>query len=49
LLVPSPPGENGESSEVLAEMLQFRLRRLEAMRDAAAKLLERNPGSAGIF
>lgn len=42
LLIPKQPGEEGESGEELAAVLQFRLRRLEAMRDAAARLVNRN-------
>lgn len=49
LLVPSPPGEDEGTGEELAEMLQFRLRRLEAMRDAAAKLFNRNRLGRDIF
>jgi len=42
LLIPRTPGEDGESGEELAAVLQFRLKRLEAMRDAAARLVNRN-------
>lgn len=42
LLIPKIPGEDGESGEELAAALQFRLKRLEAMRDAAARLVNRN-------
>lgn len=42
LLIPKQPGDEGESGEELAAVLQFRLRRLEAMRDAAARLVNRN-------
>jgi len=42
LLIPRAPGDIGESGEQLAAVLQFRLRRLEAMREAAAKLVNRN-------
>lgn len=42
LLIPRQPGEEGESGEELAAVLQFRLKRLEAMRDAAARLVNRN-------
>src|ERR671911_269359 len=38
LLIPKQPGDDGESGEELAAVLQFRLKRLEAMRDAAARL-----------
>ncbi|RST86520.1 segregation/condensation protein A [Aquibium carbonis] len=42
LLLPKIPGEDGESGEELAAALQFRLKRLEAMRDAAGRLVNRN-------
>jgi len=42
LLIPKTPGDDGESGEELAAALQFRLKRLEAMRDAAARLVNRN-------
>ena len=42
LLIPKTPGDDGESGEELAAVLQFRLKRLEAMRDAAARLVNRN-------
>lgn len=42
LLIPRAPGDTGESGEELAAVLQFRLKRLEAMREAAAKLVNRN-------
>ena len=42
LLIPKQPGDEGESGEELAAVLQFRLKRLEAMRDAAARLVNRN-------
>lgn len=42
LLIPKQPGDEGESGEELAAVLQFRLRRLEAIRDAAARLVNRN-------
>ncbi len=42
LLIPKQPGEEGETGEELAALLQFRLKRLEAMRDAAARLVNRN-------
>jgi len=49
LLVPSPPDDASHSGDELAEMLQFRLRRLEAMRQAAAKLLDRHRLGRDIF
>jgi segregation and condensation protein A len=42
LLIPKQPGDDGQSGEELAALLQFRLKRLEAMRDAAARLVNRN-------
>jgi len=41
LMVPQAPGDDEPSGEMLAAMLQFRLKRLEAMRVAAARLLNR--------
>ena len=41
LMVPQAPSDEEPSGEFLAAMLQFRLKRLEAMRRAAADLLER--------
>ena len=49
LLIPKQPGEDGESGEELAAALQFRLKRLEAMRDAAARLVNRNRLGRDIF
>src|SRR5688572_13790141 len=42
LLIPKQAGEDGETGEELAAVLQFRLKRLEAMREAAARLVNRN-------
>jgi segregation and condensation protein A len=43
LLVPRPnDAAQGESGEELAAILQFRLKRLEAMRDVASRLVNRN-------
>ena len=42
LLIPKQQEEEGESGEEMAAVLQFRLKRLEAMRDAAARLVNRN-------
>ncbi|MFD1251870.1 segregation and condensation protein A [Devosia equisanguinis] len=39
LMVPQAPSDDEPSGEMLAAMLQFRLKRLEAMRDAAAQLV----------
>lgn len=41
LLIPKQQGDDGETGEELAASLQFRLKRLEAMRDAAAALVNR--------
>ena len=49
LLIPKAPGDDGESGEELAATLQFRLKRLEAMRDAAAKLINRNRLGRDVF
>lgn len=49
LLIPKQPGEEGESGEELAAILQFRLKRLEAMRDAAARLVNRNRLGRDVF
>jgi len=49
LLLPDPEDDDEPSAEELAAILQFRLRRLEAMRDAAAKLMNRNRLGRDIF
>ena len=49
LLIPRQPGEEGETGEELAAVLQFRLKRLEAMRDAAARLVNRNRLGRDVF
>lgn len=49
LLIPKVLGPDGESGEELAEILQFRLRRLEAMRDAGSKLVNRNRLGRDVF
>ncbi len=49
LLIPKTGSDDGESGEELAELLQFRLKRLEAMRDAAARLVNRNRLGRDIF
>jgi segregation and condensation protein A len=49
LLIPKSPGDDGESGEELAATLQFRLKRLEAMRDAAMKLVNRPRLGRDIF
>jgi segregation and condensation protein A len=49
LLIPKQLGDQGESGEELAAVLQFRLKRLEAMRDAAARLVNRNRLGRDVF
>ena len=49
LLIPKQPGDEGESGEELAAVLQFRLKRLEAMRDAGARLVNRNRLGRDVF
>ena len=49
LLIPKKAGEKGESGEEMAAVLQFRLRRLEAMREAAARLMNLNRLGRDVF
>lgn len=42
LLIPQPKGDDGPSGEEMAAQLAFRLKRLEAMREAATRLVNRN-------
>lgn len=49
LLIPKKPSDEGESGEELAALLQFRLKRLEAMRDAASRLVNRNRLGRDVF
>ncbi len=49
LLIPQKPDENGQTGEELAAVLQFRLQRLEAMRDAGTRLVNRNRLGRDIF
>lgn len=42
LLIPKQQDDDGATGEELVASLQFRLKRLEAMRDASAKLVNRN-------
>lgn len=49
LLPETPDGDEEPSGEELAAHLAFRLQRLEAMRDAAAKLMTRNRLGRDIF
>lgn len=49
LLIPAPPGSEEPPAEDLAARLAFRLQRLQAMRDAAAKLMARNRLGRDVF
>ncbi|MFC5990456.1 segregation and condensation protein A [Limoniibacter endophyticus] len=49
LLIPKQKNDDGQSGEELAALLQFRLRRLEAMRDAATRLVNRNRLGRDVF
>ncbi|GCA51988.1 MULTISPECIES: segregation and condensation protein A [Sinorhizobium] len=49
LLIPQPAKDEGPSGEEMASALAFRLKRLEAMRDAATKLVNRNRLGRDIF
>jgi segregation and condensation protein A len=49
LLIPKQARDEGESGEEMAAVLQFRLKRLEAMRDAAARLVNRNRLGRDVF
>lgn len=49
LLIPKTSNDDGESGEELAAALQFRLKRLEAMREASARLVNRNRIGRDIF
>lgn len=49
LLLPKEDDESEVSAEAMAEALQFQLRRLEAMQNAAAKLMERPQLGTHIF
>ncbi len=49
LLIPKQAGDEEASGEELAAVLQFRLKRLEAMRDAAARLVNRNRLGRDVF
>jgi segregation and condensation protein A len=42
LLIPAPPGTEDVPAEDMAARLAFRLQRLQAMREAAARLMSRN-------
>ncbi|TQX91786.1 segregation/condensation protein A [Rhizobium sp. rho-13.1] len=49
LLIPQQNKDDGPSGEEMAEALAFRLKRLEAMRDAAASLVNRNRLGRDVF
>jgi len=49
LLIPKIKDDDGPSGEEMAAILQFRLRRLEAMRDVAAKLINRHRLGRDVF
>ncbi len=49
LLIPKQAGDDGETGEELASVLQFRLERLEAMRDAAGRLVNRDRLGRDVF
>ncbi len=49
LLLPPDPTEEGPSGEELAARLAFQLERLEAMRDAAARLMARDQLGRDVF
>src|SRR5690606_6783213 len=49
LLIPKQQGDEEPTGEEMAALLQFRLKRLEAMRDAAARLVNRNRLGRDVF
>ncbi|KFB09878.1 Condensin subunit ScpA [Nitratireductor basaltis] len=49
LLIPKKADDEEPSGEEMAAVLQFRLKRLEAMRDAAARLVNRNRLGREVF
>ncbi len=49
LLIPKQQGEDGATGEEMAASLHFRLKRLEAMRDAAAALANRSRLGRDVF
>jgi segregation and condensation protein A len=49
LLIPKQASDTGESGAELAAVLQFRLKRLEAMRDVASRLVNRNRLGRDVF
>lgn len=49
LLIPKPANDGEASGEEMAAILQFRLKRLEAMRDAVSRLVNRNRLGRDVF
>ena len=49
LLIPKQEDEEGQTGEEMAAVLQFRLKRLEAMREAASRLVNRNRLGRDVF
>ena len=49
LLLPPEPGEDGPSAEELAQHLAYQLERLQAMREAAARLMARDQLGRDFF
>ncbi len=49
LLIPAPPGSEELPAEDMAQLLAFRLQRLQAMREAAAQLMARNRLGRDVF
>jgi len=49
LLLPKPHDDGEPTGEEMAALLQFRLKRLEAMRDASARLVNRNRLGREVF
>ncbi len=49
LLIPHKKSDEGQSGDELAAVLQFRLRRLEAMRDAGSRLMNRDHLGRDVF
>ena len=49
LLIPKQKGPDGETAEDLAAHLQFRLKRVEALREAAGRLVNRNRLGRDVF
>ncbi|OJF89952.1 chromosome segregation protein ScpA [Pararhizobium antarcticum] len=49
LLIPQQPKDEGPSGEEMASSLAFRLKRLEAMREAATRLINRNRLGRDVF